>query len=158
MMYNAEKIGEIGVATYEKNFFRIALLHLLEEKGRGADTEVAIGAGLSNAQFSRIKTGKSAGSVYAREAIARALGKTYKEMLTLGEDLEGKKPEDSVKEKEKTYNIEKTKRIIEMLEQFDRDRDKDAIDHLFSDAQERAQNKRLKAQLDELEKIIKKKA
>ena len=60
---------------------------MLERKGRGAQTEVAIEAGISQSYLNQIKAGTRIGSIRTLHAIARALGTSYEEMLRLGESV-----------------------------------------------------------------------
>jgi phage repressor protein C with HTH and peptisase S24 domain len=63
------------------------LAYLLERKGRGAQTAVAIEAGISQSYLNQIKAGSRTGRVKVLHAIAGALDTTYEEMLRLGESL-----------------------------------------------------------------------
>lgn len=68
-------------------FFQKALRYLLQQKGRGAQTEVAIEAGISQSYLNQIKAGSRTGSVRTLHAIAGALGTSYEDMLRLGESM-----------------------------------------------------------------------
>lgn len=69
-------------------FFRKALKNLLDQKGRGSQTEIAIDAGISQSYLNQIKAGARVGSVKTLHAIAGALGTTYVEMLKLGQSID----------------------------------------------------------------------
>ncbi|MFP4533345.1 MAG: XRE family transcriptional regulator [Desulfobacterales bacterium] len=60
---------------------------MLERKGRGSQTEVAIEAGISQSYLNQIKTGSRIGSVKTLHLIAGALGTSYEDMLRLGESI-----------------------------------------------------------------------
>jgi len=68
-------------------FFQKALNYLLRQKGRGAQTAVALEAGISQSYLNQIKKGSRTGSVRTLHAIAGALGTSYEDMLRLGESL-----------------------------------------------------------------------
>jgi phage repressor protein C with HTH and peptisase S24 domain len=68
-------------------YFRKALKSLLDQKGRGSQTEIAIDAGISQSYLNQIKAGTRIGSVKTLHAIAGALGTTYEEMLKLGRSI-----------------------------------------------------------------------
>jgi len=68
-------------------FFRKALAYLLGRKGRGAQTEIAIEAGISQSYLNQIKAGTRTGSVKTLHSIAKALETTYEDMLRLGEGI-----------------------------------------------------------------------
>ena len=68
-------------------FFQKALSYLLRQKGRGAQTAVAIEAGISQSYLNQIKTGSRTGSVKTLHAIAGALGTSYEDMLRLGQSM-----------------------------------------------------------------------
>jgi len=79
---------EVYIITQGKEiFFPKALNYLLERKGRGAQTEVAIEAGISQSYLNQIKAGTRSGSVKTLHAIALALGTSYEDMLRLGESI-----------------------------------------------------------------------
>jgi phage repressor protein C with HTH and peptisase S24 domain len=67
-----------------KEAFRKALIYLLEKKGRGAQTNVAIDAKISQPQLNKVKSGVHVGTIDTLHAIAGALDTTYEEMLALG--------------------------------------------------------------------------
>lgn len=60
---------------------------MLERKGRGAQTEIAIEAGISQSYLNQIKAGTRTGSVKTLHAIAKAFETTYKHMCSLGERI-----------------------------------------------------------------------
>lgn len=89
---------EVYIITQGKEiFFQKALNYLLERNGRGAQTEVAIEAGISQSYLNQIKSGTRIGSIRTLHAIAKALGTSYEDMLRLGESisLSDKHPESS---------------------------------------------------------------
>lgn len=63
------------------------MVYLLGRKGRGAQTEVAAEAGISQSYLNQIKAGARTGSVKTLHSIAKALGNTYEDMLRLGEHV-----------------------------------------------------------------------
>ncbi len=78
-----------GYKISESNeiFFQKALIYLLERKGRGSQTEIAIEAGISQSYLNQIKNGARIGSVKTLHSIAKAFGTTYENMLRLGESI-----------------------------------------------------------------------
>jgi len=70
-----------------ENYFAIALQHILEQRGRGSETVLAIDSGVSQSTINRIKSGRSFGLRSNCVKIADALGTTYDEMWLLGKQL-----------------------------------------------------------------------
>ena len=66
------------------NQFRAALIHLLEQEGRGAQARLAENQGIDRGYLSAIVRGKKPGSEQIRNKIASHFGMVYEEMLVLG--------------------------------------------------------------------------
>ncbi len=60
---------------------------MLGRKGRGAQTEVAAAAGISQSYLNQIKAGARTGSVKTLHSIAKAFETSYEDMLRLGEHV-----------------------------------------------------------------------
>lgn len=73
----------------DKNYFGKALESLLKERGRGAESNLALELGVSQGQINKIKTGKSTGSIEMLEKISEHFGKTYHQMIEDGKALFG---------------------------------------------------------------------
>lgn len=86
-MPNLYKLPVMNELNLEKDDFCVALDWLLRQEGRGAETNLAIDVGMSQAQISRIRHGHSNGTVATRNAIAEKLGRSIESMLTLGKRL-----------------------------------------------------------------------
>ncbi len=69
------------------NQFRTALIHLLKEEGRGAQSRLAETQGIDRGYLSAIVRGKKPGSEQIRNKIALHFGMVYEEMLVLGRRL-----------------------------------------------------------------------
>lgn len=108
------------------NQFRIALIHLLKEEGRGAQSRLAKIQGIDRGYLSAIVRGKKPGSEQIRNKIASHFGMVYEEMLTLGrrimdgEELpvfgdEPDKPQEKPETKTTGNSSEISTAIIEVL-------------------------------------------
>lgn len=71
----------------ETDLFRAAFQHLIEKEGHGGQTKIAAIAGITTVYLNGILRGHKPGSEDARGKISAALGKTYADMLILGEQL-----------------------------------------------------------------------
>lgn len=76
------------MAQFISDYFRAALVHLLSEKGRGAQTRLAIDQGIDRGYLNAIVKGRKAGSERVREKIACYFNIDYEKMLALGRRLE----------------------------------------------------------------------
>ena len=90
-----------------------------------------------------ILTGERAGSLEAREAIARAVGLTHEEMLGLGRSLCGEGPRSP-------HENPMISKIVQMLLAMDAEGDKESIEHLFRIVEEKVEVKELKGRYKDL--------
>lgn len=67
--------------------FKTALRHLLDGRGRGAQSELAEGLGLARSAVNDILNGRRGTSLRTQERIAAHFGLTLGEMLRIGEHL-----------------------------------------------------------------------
>lgn len=71
----------------ENDYFRIALSHIVNERGRGTQNTLSIDTGLSDAYISQVIAGKRSPSVNVQIKIVKALGIDYLDFLALGKKL-----------------------------------------------------------------------
>lgn len=69
------------------NQFRVALNHLLDQEGRGAQVRLSIAQNIDRGYLNAIIKGRKPGAEDIRARIATHFGMTYEEMLTLGRRL-----------------------------------------------------------------------
>lgn len=72
-----------------EEIFRVALNHELEQRGRGAQTEIVKKTDLKPAYLNHIVKGRKYGSESVRRAIASALGYEYEDFLDVGREIMG---------------------------------------------------------------------
>ena len=75
--------------TSSANAYRAALSSLIEKRGRGSVTEIAIEVGISQPQLSRIVRGEREAKLPLLEQIASALDTTVEDMIRQGLRLLG---------------------------------------------------------------------
>lgn len=67
--------------------FRVALEHLLRERGRGAQAKLARDADISTSYLNDILRGRTYGAEETRRQLARALGMDYESLLNYGRKI-----------------------------------------------------------------------
>lgn len=71
----------------ENDYFRKALVYIVNERGRGSQNTISIDTGLSDAYISQVIAGKRSPSLDVQIKIVSALGIDYLDFLTLGKKL-----------------------------------------------------------------------
>jgi transcriptional regulator with XRE-family HTH domain len=71
----------------ENDYFRQALVHIVNERGRGVQNTLSIDTGLSDAYISQVIAGKRAPSMNVQSKIVNALGIDYLDFLALGKKI-----------------------------------------------------------------------
>jgi len=72
----------------DRDPFSLALEHLLAQRGWGSVSTLAMDAKMSQSHVTRIRSGQVVGSFAVREKIAKALGTSLEEMISLGRRLQ----------------------------------------------------------------------
>lgn len=120
----------------------VALKHVMAQRGF-KQKHLVEKTGMSQGNVSMILTGERAGSLEAREAIARAVGLTHEEMLGLGRSLCGEGPRSP-------HENPMISKIVQMLLAMDAEGDKESIEHLFRIVEEKVEVKELKGRYKDL--------
>lgn len=76
--------------------FRVALNYLIDKGWKGKQKSLIDQAGISFGYLSQLKKGERVSSTRVQYSLAKALGTTFEQMISLGEQLiEQNEPEDS---------------------------------------------------------------